>query len=130
MTVTGASSGPLTSTCSGTPSEASTTNSRPRSSPNGSARARGGDTPQPGGAARAGPPGREPPAEPARRGARGDPGDLGDPPPSGHASSRLRPVRRPARTGYSTVAFGPLATNRGNDLIRDGAERLAPFLRG
>src|SRR5450755_452048 len=126
MIVTGASSGPLTSACSGTPSSVSTAIGRPRSCPNrspaaGSGRSRSlptaifsaaSRTPAPAAAA----PTATPPTLVSRR-------HLAMCPP-------VDGTRRILGRGYPTVASRDVAREPGHDLIGDRPQRIRPFLRG
>src|SRR5450432_893974 len=125
MIVTGASSGPLTSTCSAVPSLASTVSGRPRSWPSGSAAAGSGRSrirptaifsaamtaPAPAAAT--------PTARPLTLVSR-------------HHLLMGPPVAGPRRflaRGYPAVASRNLGREPGHDLVGDGPEGVRPLLR-
>src|ERR1700722_1458078 len=127
--VTGASSGPATSACSGTPSSASTVSGRPRSWPSGSSAAGSGRSrsrptaifsaaitaPTPAAAA----PTARPPALVSRSHLL-----IGPPVDGEHAANPILPGC------YPGVAPRNLAGEPGHDLVGQGAEGVGPLLRG
>src|SRR5579859_3397878 len=144
MIVTGAVSGPLISTCKGTPSSARTVSSRPRSEPNRSppldvrARSRliairSAATTAPAVAALA--PTTRPAAPVIRRQlAIGPPADFRARVYRRHSASLTSPLRprhaRNAALCYSQVASQQPPAEPGGDLVADGAQCLGPVLRG
>src|SRR5215467_506700 len=139
MIVRGAVSGPLISTCSGTPSSARTVSSRPRSEPNGSSleparprmrltaiRSAATTAPAPAAAA----PTTRPAAPVIRR-------QLTIGPPWGVPAALLCKTSpgcprhaRDAALCYSQVASREPAAEPGGDLIADGVQGVGPVLRG
>src|SRR5690349_19330216 len=105
MIVIGAVSGPLISTCSGTPSSARTVSSRPRSEPNGSS------------------------LESARPRMRLT--AIRSAATTAPAPAAAAPSTRPAAPAVRPqVASREPAAEPGGDLIADGAQRVSPVLRG
>src|SRR5579875_1410867 len=120
--VSGASSGPLTSMCSATPSGASAVNSRPRSSPSGSPTAASGDSRSRLAASRSA--ARIAPAPAAVA-----PATMPTIPVIRRHLAMSPPALGPSAC-YSTVTSGCPAAERDGDLVGDRPQRVRPLLDG